>query len=67
MDQPTYELTPEIKIRIDSMSHYEMCSIWRFAKSGNPLIMGATGAYFKDRLFIHFGGFTPEISKDLGW
>ena len=60
-----YELTPERKERIDAMTQYEMCSMWRFAKTGNPMIMGETGDYFKDRLFRHFGGFTPEISKSL--
>jgi hypothetical protein len=67
MEYPTYELTPELKEKIDNMSHYDMCATWRFAKSGNPLIMGETGQYFEDRLFNHFGGFTPEISKSLGW
>jgi hypothetical protein len=47
------------------MSHRDMCSTWRFAKTGDPLIMGETGDYFKTRLFKHFGGFTPEISKSL--
>ena len=66
-EQKTYELTPELKEQIDSMSHYDMCSTWRFASSGNPLIMGEAGEYFKERLFKHFGGFTPEISKSLSW
>jgi hypothetical protein len=60
-----YTLTPDRKNTIDKMTQLEMCSTWRFAKSGNPLIMGETGDYFKDRLFNHFGGFTPEISKSL--
>ena len=60
-----YQLTDELKSKIDTMSHYELCSIWRFASSGNPLIMGETGKYFQERLFKHFGGFTPEISKSL--
>lgn len=61
------ELKPELKEQIDKMTHYQMCSIWRFAKSGSPYITGNMGEYFKERLFTHFGGFTPEISKDLGW
>jgi len=63
----TYELTPELKAEIDNMSHYEMCRVWRFAATGDRRIMGEAGQYFKQRLFDHFGGFTPEISKDLGW
>lgn len=62
-----YELTEELKTKIDSMSHYEMCKIWRFSTLENPLTMGETGKYFSDRLFQHFGGFTSEISKELGW
>lgn len=62
-----YALTPENKVAIDAMSHYDMCRMWRFAKSGEPLLMGKTGEYFTERLFQHFGGFTPEISKSIGW
>lgn len=62
-----FKLTEKLKSEIDSMSHYQMCSVWRFAKTGDPRIMGEAGDYFKKRLFEHFGGFTPEISKDLGW
>jgi len=57
----------KLKEEIDNLSHYEMCQIWRFSKSGNPYLSGEVGQYFKDRLFEHFGGFTPEISKSLGW
>ncbi len=60
-----YELTDELKKRIDAMSHYALCHRWRFGGS-DDLTMGDTGKYFSDRLFKHFGGFTPEISKSLG-
>jgi hypothetical protein len=43
-----------------------MCSLWRFAKSGHPLLQGDTGDYFA-KVMKEKGGFTPEISKDLGW
>jgi len=62
-----YELTPELKAQIDSMNHYDLCRTWRFSPSGGNLLSGETGQYFKKRLFEHFGGFTPEISKRLGW
>lgn len=58
-------MTDEQKTEIDSMSRYAMCSMWRFAPSGSPLIMGACGDYFKKRLFDELGGFSPEISKAL--
>lgn len=61
------KLTPELKEKIDKMSQREMCSIWRFAKSGNVYTTGEVGDYFKKVLFEVKGGFTPEISKDLGW
>ena len=64
-EQQTYELTPLLKAEIDSMSHYAMCRTWKFSGFGNPLLMGPTGEYFSERLFEHFGGFTPEISKRL--
>ncbi len=67
MTEKTYELTPELKAQIDAMTHYDMCSKWRFAKVGDPLLAGETGEYFKKRLFEHWGGFTPAISKALGW
>ena len=55
-------------IKINSMSHLEVCRLWRFAPVGhryfdttNPL-----HAVFEAR-FKELGGFTPEISKQLGW
>ena len=57
-------------ITIASMDHYTMCRFWRFAPIGSDIYFRSdlpTGVAFKERLFGHFGGFTPEISKDLGW
>ena len=61
------ELTTERKAEINAMSHYDMCSTWRFSQIGNWMVTGECGEYFFERLFRHFGGFTPEISKSLGW
>jgi len=44
-----HKLTAEIKSEIDSMSHYEMCRIWRFAQPGSRLTSGETGDYFSNR------------------
>lgn len=55
---------------IEEMDHYSMCSMWRFGESGRNIYLRndlPTGEAFKKRLFEHFGGFTPEISKSLGW
>jgi hypothetical protein len=59
-------MTPEEKQEIDSMSRYEMCYRWRFGKVGDPIFIGDTGQYFAERL-DSLGGFTPEISKQIGW
>ena len=57
--------TEELKAQIDSMTQYDLCRVWRFAKIGNPLLQGGVGAYFAAKL-EEKGGFTPEISKQLG-
>lgn len=57
--------------RIETMDHYSMCEMWRFSPTGEENIYFRsdlpTGEAFKNRLFHHFGGFTPAISKSLGW
>jgi hypothetical protein len=64
---PDYtNLTPELKEQIDALTHIEMCRLWRFAESGSIYFMFEVGDYFKKRLYDHFGGFTPEISKAIG-
>jgi len=54
---------------ISKMDHYTMCKLWRFAPAGSEIYFRTDGAgnAFTKRLFDHFGGFTPEISKELGW
>jgi len=54
---------------IEKMGHYEMCSLWRFTKGESIYFRSdlPTGEAFENRLFKYFGGFTPEISKELGW
>jgi len=56
--------------RIKEMDRFTMCRLWRFAPTGSEIYFRSdlpTGNAFKERLFTHFGGFTPEISKELGW
>ena len=65
------ELTKEQKEvikEIENMSHYAMCSLWRFAPSGH-LYFDNTLIYSEifEKRFEKFGGFTSEISKSLGW
>ena len=62
------DLTPELKQEIDDMSQLEMAHHWRFDSTpsryfGNSL---EVGDYFQ-KVFKEKGGFTPEISKRLGW
>ena len=68
----TRELTEEEKKVIDKineMDHLDMASLWRNAPSGHSYF-DTTKPYhevFKKRLFTHFDGFTPAISKSIGW
>ncbi len=53
--------------KINQMGHYEMCYLWKFASSEHPYF-DKTLPYaeiFEERLFKHFGGFTPEMRKSL--
>jgi hypothetical protein len=57
----------EIKI-INEMSREEMCSLWRFAPVGHKYFQrgnGLTEAF--EKRFKELGGFSPEISKSIGW
>ena len=60
-------MTDAQKHQIDGMSREEMAAKWRFAAPGDPLLQGDTGQYFADVFFKGKGGFSPEISKGLGW
>ena len=54
--------------KINSMSQVEMCKLWRYAPSDHPYFNSQLPYFkiFEERLFNHFGGFTPTISKALG-
>jgi hypothetical protein len=53
--------------KINSMSQYDLCKRWRFAPVGDPWFNSnlPIAEVFRKRLFEHFCGFTPEISKQL--
>jgi hypothetical protein len=59
------EMTQEVKKKLDSMSHVQLVSLWRFGKSSNPLFHGEAGAYLRKRI-ESLGGFGP-VSKQVGW
>lgn len=60
-------MTETQRKRIDGLSQYEMARLWRFAEPGHALFQGDTGTYFRKVFFEQRGGFTPAISKALGW
>lgn len=55
--------------KIISLDHYQIAACWRFSKCPQIWLDSTwpLSRYFKARLFIHFGGFTPEISKHLSF
>lgn len=67
------ETTPktldELKAEIDQLAHHQMCKMWRTGNAPQVYFDSTTpiAKYFSDRLFGHFGGFTTEISKQIGW
>jgi len=58
-------LTEEVKHLIDGFTRYEMCRQWRFSGLGT-FVYGPVYEYWNSR-FRELGGFSPEISKSLGW
>jgi hypothetical protein len=64
----TGEEIEEHKKKIDQMSREQLCRLWRFAPSGHPYFVSGTELqeYF-DKRFRESGGFTPQISKKIGW
>ena len=59
----------EIKKSIDKMSQEDCARLHRFAPSGHPIFNKNNGDLY-DYFQAHFkkmGGFTPEISKQIGW
>ena len=55
--------------KINNMTHEEMARLWRFAPAGHPYFDSTKPFFkvFKKRLFEHFGGFNPQLSKKIGW
>ena len=62
------DLTPELKQEIDDMSQEEMARHWRFDRIPSRYFGTSleVGDYFQ-KVFKEKGGFTPEISKRLGY
>ena len=64
----TEQEVAEAKARIDNLTRYEMARMWRFTPSGHPYFDRRLplADYFEAR-FNALGGFSPSISKALGW
>lgn len=55
--------------KINEMSQIDMCKLWRYAPLEH-IYFNPTLPYFKVfkyRLFHHFDGFIPQISKLIGF
>ena len=64
------DLTPENKAHIDSLSHYDLLSRWRFAPLGDRWFQGETGEYWGKRmaeLRDQDPGPAVADSRALGW
>ena len=64
------ELTPENKEHIDSLSHYQLLSDWRFGAAGDPWFQGETGKYWGEVMAKkrdEAPGNAIVNSKALGW
>ena len=70
---------PTLK-EVNAASHYRICFWWRFLPSPGTSAIGRSEAVFQQILgtevlvmnriaerFKELGGFTPEISKSIGW
>jgi hypothetical protein len=63
VSDPEYKVVTDV---IDKLTHFEMGRIMRFAPSNHDFIKMPVFTYFQAR-FIRLGGWTPEISKQVGW
>jgi hypothetical protein len=68
MTELTTEEVKDWEKKIDGMSREEMAHMWRFSPSGHPVFRYESPLFkrFKER-FANLGGFSPEISKKIGW
>lgn len=57
----------ELLERINKMTHAELGRVWRFASGDDPMLHGEPGKRLSERFFKEFGGWTTEISKQVGW
>jgi len=51
---------------IEAADHEQICRWWRFLPSPSS-VQDLDAARFIGERFSAFGGFTPELSKKIGW
>lgn len=52
---------------IDNMTQEDMARLWRFAPAGHPYFNPTENPELCDYFHTNFKGFTPELSKKIGW
>jgi hypothetical protein len=53
---------------IEAMSHEDMARLWRFSKPGHPLFDRNLPLFeIFEKRFASLGGWTPALSKKIGW
>lgn len=64
----TKEEIEQLENEINNMSQMDMARRWRFSQSGDVMFRTDLPLWEKfDKRFKELGGFTPEISKAIGW
>ena len=54
--------------KINQMTREDMYRAWRFSPPGDPMFRTGTPEQIAfDKRFKELGGFSPEISKKIGW
>lgn len=72
MPDYTQEQIDKALKEVEAMDHLTMARLWRFGTGPDNTEIYFRNDYpvvhaFKKRFFEKLGGFTPEISKQLGW
>lgn len=59
----------EMKAVIDEMDHLQMATLYRNSPAGHPYFSSENMEVYQHFMtrFNNFGGFTPKISKTVGW
>lgn len=64
----TEEEIRQHKVDIDKMTQKQMARLHRFAPSGHPYFRTDLPLYvYFEKRFAELGGWTSEISKEIGW